>query len=78
MKRNGGQNGNDVVRTNFPCPMCWEGSNLFSSCSHIPRLATIHFLLEDFAQAPKLFEDFGLVFFDGKDINLGNVDEICH
>lgn len=29
MKRNGGQNGNDVVRTNFPCPMCWEGSNLF-------------------------------------------------
>lgn len=77
MKRNSGQNGNDVARTNFPCPICGEGLSLFS-CSHIPRLGTIHFLLEDSAQAPKLFRILGLVSFNGKDINLGNVDEICH
>lgn len=41
-------------------------------------MGTIHFLLEDSAQAPKLFRMLGLVFFNGKDINLGNVDEICH
>jgi hypothetical protein len=44
VKRNSGQNGNDVVRTNFPCRMCREGLSLFSSCSHISRLAWGRFI----------------------------------